>query len=152
MSQSFNLELTAEAGTLEHVARVLHEAMARPPAGDVVNAVLTRDSGLWVSVSPPTLGDMFRSDFGLDPTATVDMQINGTKDLDPQFDDALALSLRLLELLPGDAMLHFDYISPWFLRRHGELLLSDEKETWPPEVLARLTVPYKLVPLQFSNP
>jgi hypothetical protein len=42
----------------------------------------------------------------------------------------------LLDRIPGDAVLHFQYEQIWLLRRNDELSLNERSDIWPPQRLA----------------
>lgn len=159
----FHLELTTASAPLERLALDVRAVAAeaelfadiRSDDDDIRNAVLTLHSGLWVSVTSlddeddededdaPTLGQQL----GVDSVATVDLLLNGRRDAIAQLDEMLVVVFRLLERVPGDAVLHYEDAEVWFVRRGGELILNDDDEIWIPDRLARVPPPYRRVPL-----
>lgn len=159
MSQYHSLELAHDAGTLEGVATTLRSVAARSglladtSPGELVGATLTLTSGLWVSVSPPFFSgeDPFLTDFGIERGASIDLQIDGMHDPEPQLDELLSLVLALLDEVPGDAVLHYASVEVWLVRRDGRLVLNDSDDIWPAGRLVTVTRPYERAPLAFAT-
>lgn len=163
MTQIYQLELAAPATGVDDVARALRDVAvsAGVVAEDfdparLVDGVVTLGSGLWVDVSPLDDDDLddpdqFAVDFGLQRTVSVGLQIDSAKDPGPQMQDMLTLVLDLLDRVPGDAVLHYEYSEVWLLRRDGRLVVSDSDDVWHPEYLARVPQPYERARLVFSD-
>lgn len=158
MSQMLHLELTEEVTPLDHLAEVLRDTatqlglLAEVADGPTpADATLTLTSGLWVSIAPSFISgeDTFVADFGMARAATIDLQVDGTRDVEPQYEQMLQMVLGLLAALPGDAVLHYAYATVWLVRRDGQLILNEEDDVWPPERLASVDVPYERSHLAF---
>jgi hypothetical protein len=67
-----------------------------------------------------------------------------------QTDDMTRLVSDLLDHIPGDAVLHFDYDYIMLLRRNGELTLHESDDIWPPDRLATIHQPYRRTTHAFS--
>jgi len=157
MSSVFQLELTASSSPLERLALNVRAVtadeglIASTGSDDLLTGVLTLTSGLWVSVS--RLGDAdpevptFGKELGVDSVAAVDLQLNGGRDAIAQLDEMLTVVFRLLERVPGDAVLHYEDSEVWLVRRDGELIVNDDDEIWVPDRLARVPPPYRRAPL-----
>jgi hypothetical protein len=76
------------------------------------------------------------TDLGITPTVRVAFRLNKFADLGAQQDDIVVLTLGLLDLVPGDAVLHRELETVWLLRRDGELSLHERDDLWTPERLA----------------
>jgi len=151
MSSIFHLEFSASSSPIERLALNLRAVttdaglVADVGADDLVRAVLTLDSGLWVSVLQldDTVTDPFGTELGVQSVASVDLQLNGTRDSIEQLDEMLTVVFGLLARVPGDAVLHYEYAEVWLVRRSGDLLLADDDEIWTPDRLARVPPPYQ---------
>ncbi|HEV7761256.1 MAG TPA: SitI3 family protein [Acidimicrobiales bacterium] len=158
MATMYHLELTDEATPLGRLAETVRATSTRlgllarvaeapePAAADVI---LT--SGLTVDVDRPfvTGEDPLVAAFGMARAATVDFTFDSREDPDRQFDELLRLVFGLLEAVPGDAVLHYEYAEVWLVRRGGLLVLNDDDVMWPPEELPRIDAPYQRSHLAF---
>jgi hypothetical protein len=63
-------------------------------------------------------------------------------DMPAQTDDMVRLTSDLLDRVPGDAILHFDYECMMLMRRAGELSLNARSDVWPPHRLAAVHQSY----------
>jgi hypothetical protein len=89
-------------------------------------------------------------DLGFNPTGTVEFRQDKFTDMSVQDDDMILLTSGLLDRVPGDAVLHFQYEQIWLLRRDNELTLSEDDDIWPPERLAAVHQPYRRATHAFS--
>jgi hypothetical protein len=158
MAHMLHLELTQEATPLERLAGDVRATAARldlvgrvAEAPDPTDALLFLPSGLMVKVGRPFVSgeDPFVADFGMARAATVDFTFDSSGDFDLQVDELLELLVGLLAVVPGDAVLHYEFAEVWLVRRAGAFVLSDDDEIWPPERLARIDVPYDRSHLAF---
>ncbi|WP_409494332.1 SitI3 family protein [Amycolatopsis sp. cmx-11-12] len=82
-----------------------------------------------------------------DPTAWVYFRLRkpgaASDGLATQQDHMIRLTLGLLDVVPGDAVLHFDYETVWLVRREGVLSLSDRQDLWTLRRLAMVRPPYR---------
>ena len=160
MSQMLHLELSKEAPPLAQLATAAREAAAAAGVLDGVvggpdptATTLALTSGLTVELAPPFVSgaDPFLADFGFERGASVDFQIDGSRDPGPEYDQLLQLTFALLARVPGDAVLHYGYAEVWLLRRGGQLVLNERPDIWPPDRLAGVPVPYQQAPLAFHD-
>jgi hypothetical protein len=108
--------------------------------------------GTWLQVYDPRPEpwEPVITDLGITPTASAGFRLNKEGDLPGQQDDMIRLVCRLLDRVPGDAVLaNVDRI--WLLRRNGDLSVSDDPDLWPPQRLAAVPQPYRRRPLKFSE-
>jgi hypothetical protein len=89
-------------------------------------------------------------DLGFTPTVRVEFRLDKFTDMSAQKDDMIRLVSDLLDRVPGDAVLHFQYEQIWLLRRNGELTLSERDDIWPPQRLAAVHQPYRRATHTFS--
>jgi hypothetical protein len=89
-------------------------------------------------------------DLGFTPTVRVEFRLDKFTDMADQKDDMIRLVSDLLDRVPGDAVLHFQYEQIWLLRRNGELSLSEQEDIWPPQRLAAVHQPYRRATHTFS--
>lgn len=158
MAHIHHLELTKEATPLDRLAEHVRATATRlnrlarvAEASDPADAVLILTSGLRVEVVRQSVSaeDPFMADFGMVRAATVDFTIDGRVDPDRQLDELLQMVFGLLEVVRGDAVLHYEYEEVWLVRRDGQLVLNDDDVMWPPEELARIDLPYQRSHLAF---
>lgn len=160
MSTMLHLELTKEATPLDRLAEAVRATatqlnlLARVvEAPDPANAGFYLTSGLLVTVDPPFVSgeDPFVSDFGMARAATVDFYYDSQHEgFERQDDELLQMVFWLLEVVvPGDAVLHYEYYVVHLVRCGGQFVLSDADDVWPPERLSRVPVPYQRSHLAF---
>jgi hypothetical protein len=89
-------------------------------------------------------------DLGFTPTVRVEFRLDKVADMANQKDDMIRLVSDLLDRIPGDAVLHFQYEQIWLLRHNGEVTLSEEDDIWPPQRLAAVHQPYRRATQAFS--
>jgi len=162
-----HLELTEDAMPLDGLAHTVRDTASRlgslagfwqgataNPADETY--VLT--TGLLVSVSPAFVKgqdadeDPFLNDFGMARAATVDFTYDSRHEgFEQQLDQLLQMVFELLDLVPGDALLHYEYYVVHLARLEGQLILSDDDDMWPPEDLVRVPVPYQRSHLAFRT-
>jgi hypothetical protein len=94
--------------------------------------------------------DVVRDELGFTPTVSVGFRLDKFRSLADQEDDIVRLTSALLDCIPGDAVLHWDYEQIWLLRRDGELSLNERTDIWPPHRLALITQPYQRATHAFS--
>ena len=82
-------------------------------------------------------------DLGFSPTVDVGFRMDKFTDMSAQKDDMIRLVSTMLDRVPGDAVLHFQYEQVWLLRHNGEVTLSEEDDIWPPQRLAAVHQPYR---------
>jgi hypothetical protein len=89
-------------------------------------------------------------DLGFVPTVRVAFRLGKVTDMSAQQDDMIRLVSGLLDRVPGDAVLHYEYEYIWLLRRDGELSLNERSDIWPPQRLAAVHQPYRRATYAFS--
>jgi hypothetical protein len=82
-------------------------------------------------------------DFGFMPNVRVTFRLGKFTDTVMQQDDMARLCAGVLERVPGDAVLHFQFEVIWLLRRNGVLTLNERDDVWRPERLAAVHLPYQ---------
>jgi hypothetical protein len=138
MALSYSLDI---ATTLppEQVARRLPALPGDPEVtlGQLLGGVAVAD-GTWVRVgrTEPRPWNVVESDLGFTPTVWVVFRLDKENDTARQLDDVVRRTVELLDEVPGDAVLHFDYEVVWLVRRGGELSLNDRDDLWTPARLA----------------
>jgi hypothetical protein len=160
MSQIYYLELSEAATPIDRLARELHAATVAAglvaddtPPETFTDSIVALPSGLTIEVSTPLRRgpDQFTTDFGVERAARVELQVDGSKDFASQVHDLLLATSGLLDRVPGDAVLHFEYDVVWLLRRDGQLYLNEDDDLWRPERLALIDQPYARAHLAFSD-
>jgi hypothetical protein len=106
--------------------------------------------GGWFSVDaaeydPP---DPVENEFGFAPTVEVVFGLSKAGDFDSQETDVLRLVLGVLNRIPGDALLHYQYSEVWLHRSGGRLTVNDG--LWKPQRLTLLPQPYESRTMAFS--
>jgi hypothetical protein len=161
MAHMHHLELTEEATPLDRLAEDVRAIATRSDllarvveAPDPADALYILTSGLQVQVRRPSVAaedteDTFVADFGMARAAAVDFTYDGREDPDRQLDELLQVVFGLLEVVTGDAVLHYEYADVWLVRRDSQLVLSDDDQMWPPEELAGIDVQYQRAHLAF---
>ncbi len=101
--------------------------------------------GMWIMVLDVGRGqhDPVAEDLGFSPTVDVGFRMDKFTDMSAQKDDMIRLVSTMLDRVPGDAVLHFQYEQVWLLRQNGELTLSEDDDIWPPQRLAAVHQPYR---------
>lgn len=114
---------------------------------------LTSPIGTWIRVYEPRIRpwNPVVTDFGFTPTASVVFRLNKEDRMPEQEDDMIRLTSRLLDRVPGDLVLHWDYEHIWLLRRAGDLSVSEDPYLWPQHRRALLTQPYRRLTHTFSE-
>jgi hypothetical protein len=109
-------------------------------------------SDLWVRVldASPDPQDPVAEDLGFIPTVRVAFRLGKSTNMSAQQDDMIRLVFRLLDRVPGDAVLHFQYEYIWLLRRAGELSLNERSDLWQPQRLAAAHQPYRRATYAFN--
>ncbi|WP_086826504.1 SitI3 family protein [Allokutzneria sp. NRRL B-24872] len=122
--------------------RLLGAAVAPP---DLLGDGVLTGHGTWVHVSAnePEPWDPVLVDLGLASTTTVTFRMGKSDPVHLQQDDVIALTVALLERVPGDAVLHFQLEVIWLLRRGGRLTITEQDDWWPPHRLTLLDIPYR---------
>lgn len=152
----FYLELEAPGVSAEEVAHAVRDiAVSADLVEDfdparLLNGMVTLHSGLWVDVSAVDQPDHAVADLGVEPSVSVWLQVNGTISCDPQRRALLTVALGLLDRVPGNAVLHFEYAEVHFVRRAGRLLLSNRDDVWRQRYLAMVRHPYERTRLDIS--
>jgi hypothetical protein len=90
-------------------------------------------------------------DLGFTPTVRVEFRLDKFTDMSDQKDDMIRLVSDLLDRVPGDAVLHFQYEQIWLLRRDGDLSLNERGDIWPPQRLAMVSQPYRRATYAFNQ-
>lgn len=124
-------------------AQLLHSPP--PPAADLLTQGITTTHGTWLRVlaedDEPDPDDPLVTNLGFTPTTTVIFRYK-KEAYEKQDDDIVLLSSRLLEKVPGDAVLHVDHESAKLVRRAGRTSLSGDAELWTPHRLSLVSQEY----------
>jgi len=161
MATMLHLELTKEALPLTRLVDELRATATRlglfareiefpDPAHNLIHLT----SGLLVDAGPPVVSgeDPFVADFGMARAATVDFNYDSQHEgFERQHEELLRIVFGLLEVIPGDAVLHYEFFVVHLARLGGRLVLSDAEDLWPPEELVRVPAPYERAPLAFRT-
>jgi hypothetical protein len=91
--------------------------------------------------------DPIEDQFGFAPTVQVYFGLSRSAGFDAQEADVLRLSLGVLDRIQGDALLNFQFIELWMLRKDGKLTINDE--LWKPEYRALIKQPYEAASLSW---
>lgn len=138
MALSYSLDI-ATTLPAEQVARRLPALPGDPEVtlGQLLDGVAVAE-GTWVRVgrTEPRPWSVVESDLGFTPTVWVAFRLSKENDTARQLDDVVRRVVELLDEVPGDAVLHFDYEVVWLVRRGGELSLNDRDDIWTPTRLA----------------
>lgn len=110
------------------------------------------ERGTWIRVCDASLESWHPviSDLGFTPTVWVTFRFK-KQDMSSQDDDMVRLVSGLLERVPGDAVLHFQFESIWLLRRGTDLSLSEDDDLWPAHRLALVSQPYRRATHAFAD-
>jgi hypothetical protein len=135
-------QVTAELYDIGQALGLFDETVT--PERILEEGVRTR-SDMWVRVldANPRPQDPVTEDLGFSPTVVVAFRLGKFTDMSAQQDDMIRLVSHLLDRVPGDAVLHFQYEYIWLLRRGGELSLNERSDIWPPHRLAAVHQPYR---------
>jgi hypothetical protein len=80
----------------------------------------------------------------------VAFRLDKVTDMSAQQDKMVRLVSDLLDCVPGNAVLHFDFEYILLLRRGGELSLNERSDIWPPQRLAAVHQPYRRATYAFN--
>lgn len=159
MAISYSLAL-ATPSTTAQVAHALHDLAQAAALFDasVTPQLLLTDgavtaAGTWIRVieARPQPWNPVITDLGLTPTVSLAFRLDKTGDIPTQQDHMIQLVSGLLEEVPGDAVLHFEYETIWLLRRADDLSVNERDDLWPPQRLALITEPYRRATHHFSE-
>ncbi|MGW7408772.1 SitI3 family protein [Streptomyces sp. NPDC054833] len=124
-----------------------------PPAADLLTEGISTAHGTWLRVlaedDEPDLEDPLVENLEFTPTTTVIFRYKKGA-YEEQDEDVVLLSSRLLEEVPGDAVLHVDYESAKLARRAGKTSLSDDAELWTPYRLSLISQEYDRATLKID--
>jgi hypothetical protein len=151
MAIDYDLEMatplpTAQvAAELHQVAQTLglFDAAVTPEVLVKEGARTVRDTVIRILDAAPGPHDPVTEDLGFRPTVFVGLRQGQAADMSAQDDDMVRLVSGLLDRVPGDVVLHFQYEQVWLLRQNGELSLSEDDDIWPPQRLAAVHQPYR---------
>lgn len=157
ISYSFNI---ATRSTTAQVARALYDVSQASellgerftPESLTTDGAVT-EAGTWLRVfdAKPRSWDPVVSDLGFTPAVSVMFQLDKDSETTSQQDDMIRLVSGLLDSLPGDAVLHFQYETIWLLRRAGDLSLNEREDLWSPHRLALMSQPYHRATYHFAE-
>ncbi len=159
MAISFSLNLATPSPAAQ-VARELHDiarAFGLFDASVTPERVLDEGAatvlGTWIRVreAKPRPWNPVVNDLGFTPTVSIAFRLGKRDELDHQQDDMIRMVSRLLDRVPGDAVLHLDFEHIWLLRRGGDLSLNERDDLWPPHRLAALSQRYRRATHTFSE-
>ena len=153
------MEPNAEPNIVIPKTRVAH-MRAEKPRGAVRTKLARRrsnpldaqafDTRIQVVDANPRPWNAVIEDLGFTPTVRVEFRLDKFTDMSDQKDDMIRLVSDLLDRIPGDAVLHFQYEQIWLLRRNGELSLSEQDDIWPSQRLAAVHQPFRRATYAFS--
>jgi hypothetical protein len=108
--------------------------------------ISTDASGLIISAYRFKASDpcFIAEDLGIEVSMSIGFRLSKFKDLEVQKHALLKATIELLRLVSGDAVLLFNGEVIWLLRKSGDLILNSHKDLWRPELLALVTLPYKM--------
>jgi hypothetical protein len=158
MSVTLNLDL-ATTSSAQSVAETLREVAIGtgelPPETTVAELLSGADtaSGMWTcvnAVNPPSWNSV-RTDFGMDPTVSVEFALGKSGDVEAQLDHIVRLVAGVLAEVAGDAVLHRDFESVLLLRQGATVRISDRDDEWPASRLAAIGQPYSRAGLGFAT-
>ena len=160
MAISYGLAM-ATSTPVAQVARELNDAAqavglfdASVTPGRVFDEGVVTGRGTWIRVSevrPQPWISVITTDLGFTPTVSVTFRLDKFRESSDQQDDMIRLVAGLLDRVPGDAVLHFEYEVIWLLRRSGDLSLNERDDLWPPQRLTGLSQPYRRATHTFSE-
>ena len=106
--------------------------------------------GIWLRSSRETEKNqtMMHSWFGFKPTLIVAFVLNSIHDYEIGKATLLKTVVRLLQEIPGDAVLLFNYESLVLQRIAGELIFNQTLQTWPKSEISAVTSQFHLAPLR----
>lgn len=149
LSYSFSMAAPIPA---DRVARELTEAARAAGLFDVLvtpelvlveGAVTRRGMLTRVREERPQPWNPVVADLGFTPTASVAFALDKESEIPDQQDDMVTMVSGLLDRVPGDAVLHFQYETIWLLRRDGDLTLHERDDLWPARRLALVAQPFR---------
>ena len=91
---------------------------------------------------------MMKSWFGFKPTLIVWFVLDSLDDYEIGKTTLLKTVIRLLQEIPGDAVLLFNYESLVLQRIAGELIFNQTLQTWPRSEISEVTSQFHLAPLR----
>jgi hypothetical protein len=91
---------------------------------------------------------MMQSWFGFKPTIIVWFVLDSLNDYEIGKTTLLKTVVRLLQEIPGDAVLLFNYESLVLQRIAGELIFNQTLQTWPNSEISAVTSQFHLAPLR----
>jgi len=138
------------ADELQDFARTLSDKPVTPEL--LLGEGMATRLGTWIRVSDTSLPpwSSVSEDLGFAPTVTVSFRQHKLTDMPAQTDDMIRLTSDLLDRVPGDAVLHFDFEYIMLLRRDSELSLNARTDMWSPDRLAMVHQPYQRATYAFS--
>ena len=158
MAITYSLELGTSqpaapmAAELCEVGRILGLFDQAVTADSILGDGAVTAHGTWIRVftAHPRPWNAVIVDLGFTPTVTMMFRLDKSTDISAQLDDVISLVSGLLDRVPGDAVLHFDYEYIMLLRRNGDLSLNERSDIWPPQRLAAVQQPYHRATHAFS--
>ncbi|MET7696935.1 SitI3 family protein [Streptomyces sp. NPDC005485] len=152
MAFSYTLDIATSMSALDVAERLVHTAsdaqllQPAPSPEDLLAEGAVTVHGTWLRVieeeDEPDPDDPLVKNLGISPSMTVIFRYKKNVYAQEQDDDVAFLASRLLEQVPGDAVLHLDYESAKLVRRAGKTSLSDDAELWTPNRLALISQEY----------
>lgn len=156
------LDYDLDLGTTASASQVAHELRGVAVATGMVDASVTPElilqegaetaRGTWIRVieANPRPWNAVITDLGFTPTVSVGFRLDKTDPVTAQ-DEMIRLTSGLLDRIPGEAVLHFQYEVIWLVRRGGELSLNERDDLWPANRLASVSQPYQRKTHAFSE-
>ncbi len=106
--------------------------------------------GIWLRISRETEKNqtMMKSWFGFKPTLRVGFVLDSLDDYEIGKTTLLKTVIRLLQEIPGDAVLLFNYESLVLQRIAGELIFNQTLQTWSKSEISEVTSDFHMAPLR----
>jgi hypothetical protein len=137
-------------GELQDFAQTLSDRPVTPEL--LLGEGIATKRGTWIHATDTKVPSwsVMPEDFGFTPTVTVSFRQDKFTDTLAQTDDMIRLTSYLLDHVPGDAALHFEFEYIMLLRRDGELSLNERSDIWSPQRLAMVRQSYQRATYKFS--
>ncbi|MFI6490643.1 SitI3 family protein [Streptomyces sp. NPDC050564] len=152
MAFSYTLDIATSTPAIVVAEKLIHAAtdaqLLRSPLSpeDLLDEGAVTVHGTWLRVieeeDEPDPDDPLIKNLGITSSTTVIFRYKKSVYAQEQDDDVVLLTSRLLEQVPGDAVLHLDYETAKLVRHAEKTSLSDDTELWTPHRLALISQDY----------
>ena len=111
---------------------------------DLLDGALTV-RGTWIRIrdKKPEPWHTIPTELGFTPTIFIRFRMSKVDDILAQQDDMVRITARILEAVPGDAVLHRELETGWLVRKGGVVSLNERTDLWTAERLAMMPQPYQ---------